>query len=208
MTHSQMRRQYTSMHGFTLLEVMVVLFVIGLLVGMSNLNFTENRVQDDTRRFAQKLQVLMNLYREEAVYRNEDLGLAIDVNEMLLLSYQSPEQLQQKNAAEEKVKFEAGFESEEEKQNPWQPYNNSLFSSPDVIEGITFVLLIEGDEIDFDDFLGDDDEGPKPALMFFSSEDYSPFELVIQHYADQRFEVRLHGDGFNPVWHELIQYED
>ena len=208
MTHSQMRRQYTSMHGFTLLEVMVVLFVIGLLVGMSNLNFTENRVQDDTRRFAQKLQVLMNLYREEAVYQNEDLGLAIDVNEMLLLSYQSPEQLQQKNAAEEKVKFEAGFESEEEKQNPWQPYNNSLFSSPDVIEGITFVLLIEGDEIDFDDFLGDDDEGPKPALMFFSSEDYSPFELVIQHDADQRFEVRLHGDGFNPVWHELIQYED
>jgi len=208
MTHSQMRRQYTSMHGFTLLEVMVVLFVIGLLVGMSNLNFTENRVQDDTRRFAQKLQVLMNLYREEAVYRNEDLGLAIDVNEMLLLSYQSPEQLQQKNAAEEKVKFEAGFESEEEKQNPWQPYNNSLFSSPDVIEGITFVLLIEGDEIDFDDFLGDDDEGPKPALMFFSSEDYSPFELVIQHDADQRFEVRLHGDGFNPVWHELIPYED
>ncbi len=208
MTHSQMRRQYTSMHGFTLLEVMVVLFVIGLLVGMSNLNFTENRVQDDTRRFAQKLQVLMNLYREEAVYRNEDLGLAIDVNEMLLLSYQSPEQLQQKNAAEEKVKFEAGFESEEEKQNPWQPYNNSLFSSPDVIEGITFVLLIEGDEIDFDDFLGDDDEGPKPALMFFSSEDYSPFELVIQHDADQRFEMRLHGDGFNPVWHELIQYED
>jgi general secretion pathway protein H len=203
-----MRRQYTSMHGFTLLEVMVVLFVIGLLVGMSNLNFTENRVQDDTRRFAQKLQVLMNLYREEAVYRNEDLGLAIDVNEMLLLSYQSPEQLQQKNAAEEKVKFEAGFESEEEKQNPWQPYNNSLFSSPDVIEGITFVLLIEGDEIDFDDFLGDDDEGPKPALMFFSSEDYSPFELVIQHDADQRFEMRLHGDGFNPVWHELIQYED
>jgi len=208
MTHSQMRRQYTSMHGFTLLEVMVVLFVIGLLVGMSNLNFTENRVQDDTRRFAQKLQVLMNLYREEAVYRNEDLGLAIDVNEMLLLSYQSPEQLQQKNAAEEKVKFEAGFESEEEKQNPWQPYNNSLFSSPDVIEGITFVLLIEGDEIDFDDFLGDDDEGLKPALMFFSSEDYSPFELVIQHDADQRFEMRLHGDGFNPVWHELIQYED
>ncbi len=208
MTHSQMRRQYTSMHGFTLLEVMVVLFVIGLLVGMSNLNFTENRVQDDTRRFAQKLQVLMNLYREVAVYRNEDLGLAIDVNEMLLLSYQSPEQLQQKNAAEEKVKFEAGFESEEEKQNPWQPYNNSLFSSPDVIEGITFVLLIEGDEIDFDDFLGDDDEGPKPALMFFSSEDYSPFELVIQHDADQRFEMRLHGDGFNPVWHELIQYED
>jgi len=185
-----------------------VLFVIGLLVGMSNLNFTENRVQDDTRRFAQKLQVLMNLYREEAVYRNEDLGLAIDVNEMLLLSYQSPEQLQQKNAAEEKVKFEAGFESEEEKQNPWQPYNNSLFSSPDVIEGITFVLLIEGDEIDFDDFLGDDDEGLKPALMFFSSEDYSPFELVIQHDADQRFEMRLHGDGFNPVWHELIQYED
>lgn len=208
MTHSQMRRQYTSMHGFTLLEVMVVLFVIGLLVGMSNLNFTENRVQDDTRRFAQKLQVLMNLYREEAVYRNEDLGLAIDVNEMLLLSYQSPEQLQQKNAAEEKVQFEAGFESEEEKQNPWQPYNNSLFSSPDVIEGITFVLLIEGDEIDFDDFLGDDDEGLKPALMFFSSEDYSPFELVIQHDADQRFEMRLHGDGFNPVWHELIQYED
>ena len=208
MAHSQTHRSYAPMHGFTLLEVMVVLFVIGMLVGMANLNFTDDKVRNDTRQFAQKLQVLMNLYREEAVYRNEDLGLAIDINEMLLLSHHSPEQLQQKNAEEEKVKFEAGFESEAEKQNPWQPYNNSLFSSPDVIEGITFVLLVEGNEIDFDDFLGDDDEGPKPALMFFSSEDYSPFELVIQHDADQRFEMRLHGDGFNPVWHELIQYED
>ena len=202
--HSGFKR---SSKGFTLLEIMVVLFIIGLLVGLTNLNFTENQAQDDTRRFVNRLQVLMNMYREEAVYRNTDLGLAVDVNEMLLLSYHPPQLLAQENAADQEVTFQAGFESEEEEQNPWQPYSNSVFSSPEVPEGISFVLLIEGEEIDFDDLLGDDDEGPKPALMFFAAEDYIPFELVVQHDADTRFEMRLYGDGFNPIWNEMIQYE-
>lgn len=196
------------MHGFTLLEVMVVLFVIGLMVGMSNLNFNENRIQDDTRRFAKRLQVLMNLYREEAVFRNLDLGLAIDVNEMVLLSYQPPAVLQQQNAENQSVTFESGFDSDEEEQNPWQPYSNTVFSSPEILEGVTFTLLIEGDEVDFDELLGDEDEGAKPALLFFAAEDYSPFELVILHDADDSFEMRLHGDGFNPIWSELVQYEE
>ena len=196
-----------SSRGFTLLEVMVVLFVIGMLVGMANLNFTEDKVKDDTRRFVNQLQVLMNLYREEAVYRNLDLGLAMDVHEMLLLSYQPPQLLAQQNAADDEVTFQPGFESEEEEQNPWQPYSNSVFSSPEVPKGISFVLLVEGNEIDFDDLLGDDDEGPQPALMFFAAEDYTPFELVVQHDADASFEVRVYGDGFNPVWNEVILYE-
>ena len=199
--------RYHASRGFTLLEVMVVLFVIGMLVGMVSLNFTENRAQEDTRRFVNNLQVLMNMYREEAVYRNMDLGLAVDVNEMLLLNYTPPAVLAQQNAANQSVTFTAGFDTEEDEQNPWQPYSNSIFSSPEVLEGVSFVLSVEGEEIDFDDLLGDEDEGPKPALMFFAAEDYTPFELVIQHDTDTSFEYRIYGDGFNPIWNELIQYE-
>ncbi len=188
-------------NGFTLLEVMVVLFIIGLLVGLSNLNFTENQLQNDTRRFANRLALLMNMYREEAVYRNLDLGLAIDVSDMLLLSYQSLDQ-------QEVVADKEREDIDDLAKNPWQSYSNSVFSSPEVPDGVTFTLLVEGEEVDFDEFLGDDDAGPKPALMFFSAEDYSPFELVVQHDADSSFEIRLHGDGFNPVWHEMIQYDE
>ena len=51
------------------------------------------------------------------------------------------------------------------------------------------------------------DNGPLPALQFLSSEEYTAFDLTIGHDADSRFAFVIHGDGFNPVWKELVRYE-
>jgi general secretion pathway protein H len=186
--------------GFTLLEVMVVLFIIGLLMGMVTLTSSDRQAQDITERYASQLAVQMNLYREEAVYRNLDLGLAMDTADLLLLSYQDVRRLE----------VSTGKSTEELNrlsENPWQAYSSRSVGVPAIPDGVQMALNIEGKDIDFSELL-DNDSGPLPVLEFLSSEEYTPFELVVEHDTDASFAVLLHGDGFNPVWQEVVRYEN
>lgn len=186
--------------GFTLLEVMVVLFVIGLITSLVTFNSSDRKAQDDTQKFGKQLAVVMNLYRDEAVYRNLDLGLAMDVNELLLLEFQDIRRLEVSSG-------KSSDELQKLADNPWQPYTSATLKAPAVPEGMTLMLSLDGKEIDFEDLLDDDDK-PLPALEFLSADEYTPFELTLEHSSDTRFAVLLHGDGFNPVWSELVRYED
>ncbi|HBS41931.1 MAG TPA: type II secretion system protein GspH, partial [Oceanospirillales bacterium] len=56
--------------GFTLLELMVVLMVIGLLLSMVNLASSDNAAQSDTEDFGRQLQAAFTQYRQEAVFQN------------------------------------------------------------------------------------------------------------------------------------------
>ena len=73
--------------GFTLVEVMVVLVIVGLLLSMVNLNFSDRAAQQETEQFAQKLDVAFNRYREEAVFQNLDLGVAWVPGEFNLVGF-------------------------------------------------------------------------------------------------------------------------
>lgn len=63
--------------GFTLLEVLVVVVVIGLLAGLVSLVQRDNGAQQ-ARREAERLRSLIGLLREEAVQSHRDFGLRID----------------------------------------------------------------------------------------------------------------------------------
>jgi general secretion pathway protein H len=74
--------------GFTLLEVMVVLVIIGLLLSMVNLGGSGRQAQSETEQLARRFQGAFDMYREEAVFQNIDLGVAILPENTTLLSYQ------------------------------------------------------------------------------------------------------------------------
>jgi general secretion pathway protein H len=192
----RLRRQSS---GFTLLELMVVLVIIGGLLSLVNLNASDTQIQDETGRFATTLVIEMNLYREEAAYRNLDLGLAMDRDELILLSWQDVRQ--QANKGTLSVE-----ELSEIAKNPWQAYSSASLGAPEVPEGMTMTLEVDDAEVDFEALL-DNDNGSLPALQFLSSEEYTAFDLTIGHDADSRFTFVIHGDGFNPVWKELVRYE-
>ncbi|WP_028630797.1 type II secretion system minor pseudopilin GspH [Metapseudomonas resinovorans] len=63
--------------GFTLLEVLVVIVVIGLLAGLATLVQRDNGGQQALRE-AERLRSLLGLLREEAVLSHRDFGLRID----------------------------------------------------------------------------------------------------------------------------------
>ncbi|MCO6056634.1 type II secretion system minor pseudopilin GspH [Pseudomonas sp. MOB-449] len=65
--------------GFTLLEVLVVIVVIGLLAGLATLVQRDNGAQL-AQREAERLRSLIGLLREEAVLSHRDFGLRIEAD--------------------------------------------------------------------------------------------------------------------------------
>lgn len=185
--------------GFTLLEVLVVLAIIGGLMSMATLTASSNPAEDETRQYARQLTVLLEAYREDAVFQNVDLGLAMTSQELLLLSYNNIHSDRVRNLdAKERAKIE---------KNPWQPHSEgTLKTSLEAPEDVEMVLYIEDEKIDFDELI-DDKIGPKPALLFLSSDEYTPFRLELSHKSDNNFAVRLTGDGFSALFSEVERYE-
>ncbi|WP_277589587.1 type II secretion system minor pseudopilin GspH [Pseudomonas chlororaphis] len=73
------------MAGFTLLELLVVMLIIGLLAGMVGLVQSDSGGQK-ARREAERLQNLIGLLREDAVLNNLNHGLRLEPDHYTVLS--------------------------------------------------------------------------------------------------------------------------
>jgi general secretion pathway protein H len=76
-----------------------------------------------------------------------------------------------------------------------------------VPEPVSLALFVEGVEVDIETLQGDD-EGPLPALLFLSADEYTPFRIELGHIDDQAFLITVKGDGFSPVTIEVERFED
>jgi len=63
--------------GFTLLELLVVLVVVGVMLGLVTLNALPNK-QQTLQKDAQRVALLLELAREEAIVRNSQVAFEVD----------------------------------------------------------------------------------------------------------------------------------
>jgi general secretion pathway protein H len=185
--------------GFTLIEIMVVLTIIGLMLGMATLSTGGNEQKKEAEQQGFRFIAQLDAYRNEAVFQNLDLGLAMDGQVTQLLTYidiNSPLQVEGKDK-EELSKL---------KKNPWAAYDGNLKQQIELPEYLSMSLYIEDKLVDFADLL-DEKDGPKPALLFLSSDEYSPFMLMIEHLNDESFSISITGDGFSRFVMKTEQYE-
>lgn len=63
--------------GFTLLELMVVLVVVGIMLGLVTFNALPDK-QQALQRDAQRIALLLQLAREEAIVRNSQVAFELD----------------------------------------------------------------------------------------------------------------------------------
>jgi general secretion pathway protein H len=66
-----------SSRGFTLIEVLMVLVIIGVIISLAGLAFRDNRA-DELQREAQRLQAVLMLATEEAIVKSRELGVRFD----------------------------------------------------------------------------------------------------------------------------------
>lgn len=65
-------------NGFTLLELLVVLFIIGISVTFATLSFSGRAIEDQLDNEARRLKQIMRLAAEESVLQGVELGMKSD----------------------------------------------------------------------------------------------------------------------------------
>lgn len=155
------RRRIEPHGGFTLLELLVVLVVVGVMVSMAVLSFgvlgRDRQAEDEARRFW----AVLRQAREEAELQSEDLGVYVSAT------------------AYEYLRFDT-------RRNEWQPIEgDELFAQREIPEGLRFRLRLESREVVLKPTLpdrGDKDENDTapPHVLVLSSGEVMPFELEIE----------------------------
>ena len=148
-------------NGFTLLELLVVIVIIGVMVSMVTLSFGvlggDREAEEETQRFW----AVLRQAREEAELQALDLAVFVGTSDYEFLRFDT-------------------------RRNEWQPVvDDKLYAQRTLPEGLRFRLWMEGREIVLKPGLPDrskKEESQKwpPQLTVLSSGDVVPFELQIE----------------------------
>jgi general secretion pathway protein H len=152
-------------HGFTLLELMVVVVLIGIILTFVVGSVGDGGRGDRIKREAQRLTSLVELVGEEAVLKSALIGLRFTEHGYEFMRYSDPQ---------------------------WQRVEDDGLLKPREIDTtIVMQLQVDGFGVALDDsvLVAEDDEegdkGPQPQVIFMSSGERTPFELSLLYDDDQ-----------------------
>ncbi|MBT8131180.1 MAG: type II secretion system minor pseudopilin GspH [Gammaproteobacteria bacterium] len=158
--------------GFTLLELMVVVIIIGVIVTLAVVSLGDNaaqRLDDESFRFSS----LIRLAADEAILQGQEIGL--EVNRDGYSFHTFDDQLRQ-----------------------WLPFSGErLFRQRTMSDGIELELRL--DDQTFELPLAEDEDGNEavqPQILLLSSGETTPFDLIIEMPAlDKQVVLRGLGNG-------------
>lgn len=147
--------------GFTLLEILVVIVIIGVMVSMATLSIGLLGGDRQAEEEARRVWAVVNQAREEAELQAIDLAIFVGTSDYEFLRFDT-------------------------RRNQWLPVvDDKLYAQRTLPEGLRFRLWMEGREIVLKPGIPDrskKDESEKwpPQLTILSSGDVVPFELQIE----------------------------
>jgi general secretion pathway protein H len=160
--------------GFTLIEMMVVLVVIGIIVSSVVLSIRTDDIEEHMEIEMRRVQALLNLARDEAVLQGQEIALAVEDNRYLFETF--------------------GEEG-------WKPITDDrVFRAREVVAGAELSLLIDDFEINLgqqqEESEEDGEEAKRSRVYILSSGEIMPFELILRK-KDQtvEFRVKVEADG-------------
>jgi len=162
--------------GFTLIEIMVVMVVVGMLVALATFTMGGNSLRRDLDNEVQKLFLLMQTASEQAVLNNTEFGLILDEEQYRFLAY-------------------------DEQSGTWKPPRERLFRQRTLPEWLVVTEYIESDAPRLPS--GDDKESPRPDVVLFSSGETTPFELEFtigsENLSADNYSHSLLSDGVSAI---------
>jgi general secretion pathway protein H len=155
--------------GFTLLELMIVVFVIGLVTAGVVISFSGERRDEQLEREAERLDALFDYVREQAELQTRDYGFRISSRGYSFVVFD--------------VLANQWRPAEEDDALRERPFPDGIETEV-VVEGRRIVL--EAKKKDIDDYM--------PHVMIFSNGDISSFEVILQRDQDRDARARLYSD--------------
>jgi general secretion pathway protein H len=187
--------------GFTLLEVMLVLLIMGLATGAVVLSYTGESGRDLLKKQTQRFQVVFNMASDYAVLNQRQLGLRVeDDNNSYFFMYLDETQKWQK------LEFDNTFAEHQLPELfslelfltglPWET-DKSLFSSGVFDEE----LSVSNDAVE----IGNEEEKElePPQVFIFSSGEITPFSVTLAYEPEFGNELpsyyRINGQDSAPL---------
>lgn len=175
-----MKERPRHIRGFTLIEILIVLLIIGVVIGTAFIVPRNSGPQQQIQTEALRLQMLLDHARERALLENRELGLALTGTD----GYQ--------------------WLSWSEDEQRWLPLAEITFRRYQLPEGIVINNLDEKDakarsRPSFRSITDGDDSEAAPTWILFTDMQMTPLRLELSLQADSRHSARVEGDGIGPV---------
>ncbi len=155
--------------GFTLLELLVVVFIIGIMATMFTLSVgVAGGTDRELRRESERLQTLLALALEDASFQSRELGLRLYPQryEFSLFDRGDP------------------FNPEDDK---WEPIGNDVLGPRELPPAFALELEIEGRSVNLERSEKDVEKKYEPQLFIFSSGDFSDsFDIHLRSLEEDR----------------------
>ncbi len=186
--------------GFTLVELMMVIFVVGIMAGLVVMTIGGNSARE-LKKDTSRIQQLLVMAQDEAVFSGQEIGFFIDRDQQFY-----------------------GFLSFDNQKLTWEPMEKEAFAQRELPEGARLDLDIDGAPVDLkkihkeamgkkeslDNWLtvsdskevkGNKDKRNKvtPSLLFFSDGHYTPFRLQVSSQLAKDSMYVIDGDGLGAV---------
>lgn len=142
-----------SKRGFTLIEVLVVIFIISIVTSVAMLTIGRNE-RKQVESFANELTQLVSFAEEQAVLRSNVLGLSLNKDYLQFSSLQLAKNGIQQN---------------------WQPFTDKVLGKHVVPDDIAVNIKV-GDIKSSDD---DDDKPKSPQIIISTNGDVTPFSIYV-----------------------------
>ena len=165
--------------GFTLLELLVVLVLIGIILSFAVLSIGDGGRQERLKQEAQRIHAIFSLAGEEAVLQSQELGVVVQRQGYAFVVYDG---------------------------EGWQPISNDdMFRDYPLPVETELSLFMDGLEVGLNTRPENEDGTLTPQLLFFSSGERTPFELVVAYRDGPSLAYRLMAPLVGPMELEPVE---
>jgi general secretion pathway protein H len=175
-----------SQRGFTLIEIMIVMVLLGLVVGIAVATLGGGNLNRELVNEVNRLHGVLRMASEEAIFTSTEIGFTIDNKGYEFLVYQED----QRKWVNSETSFLRAYPFEE-----WLTVDLQR-------EGSERRLKYEGAQSDMglgDMSLSGEETQKRPSLMLLSSGEVTPFRIGLQVGSDSESRIEIVGEASGEI---------
>ncbi len=160
--------------GFSLLELLVVIVIIGIAVSFATLAFGDNQA-DRMAHKSQQLAALIDLAKEQAIFNSEELGILFTKDSYAF------------------YKLTSVLDRDKKERSVWTPIEGDrILSKRTLPDSLSYELFLEGIQVNFS---AANLKEITPHVFVLSDGSISPFELKLTSNTDHEFKMVMAENG-------------